>query len=146
MKLSTKGRYGLRAMIDLAANSEGEYLPLHTIAERQGISERYLEQVFSALKKAGLVKSVKGAQGGYSLSKEPEYITVKDILYTLEGDISVVDNIEDDKENLLRECIKKNVWDKMNSAIEGVVENITLEELVRKYRVVHGEVNIMYYI
>ncbi|KMT20916.1 RrF2 family transcriptional regulator [Clostridium cylindrosporum] len=146
MKLSTKGRYGLRAMIDLAANSKGDYLPLHTIADRQGISERYLEQVFSALKKAGLVKSIKGAQGGYALSKDAAEITVKDVLSTLEGDISVIENVEYDKNNLLRHCIKINVWDKMNEAIDGVVSVMTLEDLVRRYREIHGEVDIMYYI
>lgn len=146
MKLSTKGRYGLRSMIDLAANSKGEYLPLHTIADRQGISERYLEQVFSALKKAGIVKSIKGAQGGYALARETNEITVKDILSVLEGDISVVENIDQDNQDLLRKCIKENVWDKMNEAIDEVISNMYLEDLVKKYREVNGEVEIMYYI
>lgn len=146
MKLSTKGRYGLRAMIDLGVNSNGEYLPLHTIADRQGISERYLEQVFSSLKKAGLVKSIKGAQGGYILAKNVENITVKDILCTLEGDIEVVENIENDKEDILRECIRVNVWEKMNEAIDKVVSSITLEELITKYKRINGDVDIMYYI
>lgn len=146
MKLSTKGRYGLRAMIDLGANSNGEYLPLHTIADRQGISERYLEQVFSALKKSGLVKSVKGAQGGYVLAKDAENITVKDILFALEGNLEVVENIEDKNEDMLRKCIRINVWEKMNEAIEEVVSSITLEELIAKYRKSNGDINIMYYI
>lgn len=146
MKLSTKGRYGLRAMIDLGANSNGDYLPLHTIAQRQDISERYLEQVFSALKKAGLVKSVKGAQGGYALSKGAESITVKDILWTLEGDMSVVENVENDNKDILRECIRKNVWDKMNEAIDRVIVSVTLEELVSRYRKANGDNDIMYYI
>ncbi len=146
MKLSTKGRYGLRAMIDLGANSNGDYLPLHTIAQRQDISERYLEQVFSALKKAGLVKSVKGAQGGYALSKDAESITVSDILCTLEGDMSVVENIESDNKDILRECIRINVWEKMNEAIDRVIESVTLEELVSKYRKANGDIDIMYYI
>ena len=146
MKLSTKGRYGLRAMIDLAANFTGEYIPLDKIAERQGISERYLEQVFSALKKAGLVKSIKGAQGGYALSGETKDITVKDILSTLEGDISIIDNLEFSQNDTLKECIKINVWDKMDEAIENVVNNITLEDLVRKYDKVNRRNEIMYYI
>ncbi len=146
MKLSTKGRYGLRAMIDLAANFTGEYIPLYKIAERQGISERYLEQVFSALKKAGLVKSIKGAQGGYALSGETKDITVKDILSTLEGDISIIDNLEFSQNDTLKECIKINVWDKMDEAIENVVNNITLEDLVRKYDKVNRRNEIMYYI
>lgn len=146
MKLSTKGRYGLRAMIDLGANSNGDYLPLHTIAQRQDISERYLEQVFSALKKAGLVKSIKGAQGGYTLSKGAESITVSDILCTLEGDMSVVENIENNDKDILRKCIRINVWEKMNEAIDRVIESVTLEELVSKYRKANGDIDIMYYI
>lgn len=146
MKLSTKGRYGLRGMIDLGANSNGEYLPLHTIAERQGISERYLEQVFSSLKKAGLVKSVKGAQGGYILSKSSESITVKDILSTLEGDLEVVENMENNDNDLIRECVKTKVWEKMNEAIDKVVSSITLEELIIKYKKLNGNMDIMYYI
>ena len=146
MKLSTKGRYGLRAMIDLAANFTGEYIPLYKIAERQGISERYLEQVFSALKKAGLVKSIKGAQGGYALSGETKDITVRDIISTLEGDISIIDNFEFSQNDTLKECIKIYVWDKMDEAVENVVNNITLEELVRKYDKVNRRDEIMYYI
>ena len=88
MKVSTKGRYGLRAMIDLSLYSKNELVPLASIAERQDISKSYLEQVFSALRKAGLVKSIKGAQGGYSLSTGPEDITVGMILRALERLIS----------------------------------------------------------
>jgi Rrf2 family protein len=89
MKLSTKGRYGLRAMVDLAVHSSGEHVALYSIAERQNISENYLEQVFSILRKAGLVKSVKGAQGGYTLADKPSNISIGAILRVLEGDLSV---------------------------------------------------------
>ena len=90
MKVSTKGRYGLRAMIDLALYSQNDQVPLVSIAERQDISKSYLEQVFSTLRKAGLVTSIKGAQGGYVLASDPEDITVGMILRALEGDLSVV--------------------------------------------------------
>ena len=89
MKLSTKGKYGLKAMFELAVSgNENEPVPLKYIANRQEISDQYLEQIFSALKKAGLVKSVRGAQGGYFLSKPASEITVADILRVLEGDMA----------------------------------------------------------
>ena len=92
MRLSTKGRYGLRAMVDLAVYSKSEHVALNSIAERQGISMNYLEQVFSTLRKSGLVKSIKGAQGGYILSEEPSNIKVGRILRVLEGPLSVIDD------------------------------------------------------
>jgi Rrf2 family protein len=147
MKLSTKGRYGLRAMLDLAVNSAGDHVSLYNIAERQGVSENYLEQVFSALRKAGLVKSVKGAQGGYILAHQPSKTTVGTILRALEGDLSVVD---DEKENsagnLVIRCIKNEVWDRMNESLNKVVDSITLEDLLLDYRKMEGVNNEMYFI
>ena len=91
MKLSTKGRYGLRALIDLALYSETEPVSINTIAERQGLSERYLEQLMALLKKNGIVKSIRGASGGYSLAKPASEISVGDILRALEGNLEPVD-------------------------------------------------------
>ena len=90
MKLSTKGRYGLRAMIDLARYSEEEPVSIGSIAMRQGISERYLEQLVAKMKKAGLVKSIRGASGGYVLAKDSSEISVGDILRALEGSLEPV--------------------------------------------------------
>ena len=90
MKLSTKGRYGLRAMIDLARYSEKEPVSIGSVAARQEISERYLEQLVALLKKAGLVKSIRGASGGYVLAKKPSEISVGDILRALEGSLEPV--------------------------------------------------------
>ena len=95
MKLSTKGRYGLRALIDLARYSEVEPVSINSIAERQGISERYLEQLMAMLKKAGLVKSIRGAGGGYVLAKEQKDISVGDVLRPLEGNLNPVELPED---------------------------------------------------
>jgi Rrf2 family protein len=111
MKFSTKGRYGLRAMIDLAVYSNGEHVALGGIAQRQGISTNYLEHVFSQLRKSGLVKSVKGAQGGYLLSENPSDIKVGRILRVLEGPLSVIDDDSDNtagSESVIRNCIKTN--------------------------------------
>ncbi len=144
LKVSTKGRYGLRAIIDLIINSNGENIPLITIAERQDISKNYLEQVFSALRKAGIVKSTKGAQGGYYLADKPSNITVGDVLRVLEGDLSVVSSDLDDQDNPIEECISRNVWEKVDSKVNEIIDSITLEDLVNEYR--NDSNTLMYYI
>jgi Rrf2 family protein len=149
MKLSTKGRYGLRAMVDLAVNSAGDHVSLCSIAERQDISENYLEQVFSILRKSGLVKSVKGAQGGYILSDDPGNIRVGSILRALEGDLSVVDESLEENishQSIIQNCIKLNVWDKINESINSIVDSITLEDLVNEYTKISGSSQDMYFI
>lgn len=149
MKISTKGRYGLRALLDLAIHSNGEHVPLSNIAERQEISENYLEQVFSTLRKAGLIRSVKGAQGGYILVDKASKIKVGTILRVLEGDLSVADEEISSQERYdlsLQHCIQANVWDKMTESINSLVDSITLEDLLQEYKLMHGKSNIMYYI
>ncbi|MBN7772218.1 RrF2 family transcriptional regulator [Clostridium aminobutyricum] len=148
MKVSTKGRYGLRAMVDLAIHSTNGHVALYCIAERQNISVNYLEQVFSTLRKAGLVKSVKGAQGGYTLADIPSNITIGKILRSLEGNLSVVDENEIDasEDQSVRYCIKVNVWDKMTDSLNYLVDSITLEDLVNEYKKMSGTLATMYYI
>lgn len=149
MKFSTKGRYGLRAMIDLAVHSKGEHVALYSIAERQGISTNYLEQVFSLLRKSGLVKSVKGAQGGYILAEAPTDIKVGRILRVLEGPLSVIDQNAESSiadETSIQHCIRINVWDKMNESLNQLVDSITLEDLADNYRKKMGIQDTMYYI
>jgi len=146
MKISTKGRYGLRAMLDLAVFSNGEQVPMNCIAERQKISVNYLEQVFSSLRKAGLVKSVKGAQGGYALAEEPSEIRIGSILRALEGDLAVIDNRDSIFKNAIQICMDELVWDRMNSCLNEVVDSMTLEDLACDYRRINGMEAIMYYI
>lgn len=147
MKISTKGRYGLRAMIDLAHKSVSDHVPLKSIAESQNISEGYLEHVFSTLKKAGLVKSIKGPQGGYILAGEPSSITVGTVLRVLEGDLTLVDdNINSDGNNPIERCIKLNVWDKIDQCINSIVDEITLEDLVSEYKKMVNAETDMYFI
>src|SRR5665647_374969 len=124
MKVSTKGRYGLRSMIDLAINATEGHVALLYIAERQNISVNYLEQVFSTLRKAGLVKSVKGAQGGYILGDSPSRITIGRILRALEGSLSLVEGADSKPvmENSLQDCIKVNVWDKLTESLNQIVD------------------------
>lgn len=144
MKISTKGRYGLRAIIDLALNSHGEHVSLVNIAERQDISKNYLEQVFSTLRKAEIVKSVKGAQGGYELAKDPCEITTGEILRALEGNLSVVSLSSENEDNKIEKCIKKNVWNKIDESVNKVIDNTTLEDLINEYK--KDSDVIMYYI
>lgn len=148
VKISTKGRYGLRAMVDLAVHSKGGHVALNSIAERQDVSGIYLEQVFSTLRKAGLVKSVKGSQGGYVLSDDPSKLTVGAVLRALEGDLSIVD-LEEDIKNAtqgVRYCIATKVWEKVNECINDVVDSMTLEDLADKHRRLNENQQLMYYI
>ena len=133
MKVSTKGRYGLRAMIDLALYSTNDSVPLISIAERQDISKSYLEQVFSALRKAGLVKSIKGSQGGYVLGFDAEEITVGMILRALEGDLSVVPMEDEVITNRIESYIRDNIWDKIDEKVFSFIDNLTLKDIIDDY-------------
>ena len=133
MKLSTKGRYGLRAMIDLARYSEVEPVSINSIAARQNISERYLEQLVALLRKAGLVKSIRGATGGYILAKDAAEISVGDILRALEGSLEPVKCAAFySEEGCMASdgCVTKYVWQKINDSINETVNQMMLDELV----------------
>lgn len=133
MKISTKGRYGLRMMVDLAANTTTTPTPLKEVAHRQDISDKYLEQIVTQLNRAGLVKSVRGAQGGYALSRPPEQITVGDVLRVVEGSLSLVDCADDEGCcEKASSCATSYVWVKIKQAVEDVVDNITLKDLVER--------------
>ena len=135
MKISTRGRYGLRAMADLAARGGGDYIKLNSVAERQGIPEHYLEQLIAALKKAGYVNSARGARGGYFLAMPPESISVGDILRALEGPLYPVDCVSDEGDascggSDCKSCVAKPVWEKIYGSLSGVVDSITLADLI----------------
>ena len=119
MKLPTKGKYGLRALIDLAQYSEDSPVSITSIARRQDISERYLEQLMSKLKKAGLVKSIRGANGGYVLAKEAKDISVGDVLRAPGGEWKGADS-----------CVTRYVWKRINDSIDQTVDEIWLNQLV----------------
>ena len=131
MRVSTRGRYALRLMLDLAMNNTGEPVRLKDVAKRQEISEKYLEQIISILNKAGCVKSVRGPAGGYSLKRKPEEYTVGMILRLTEGSLAPVDCVEDGTDcGRADQCVTVLLWKKLNDAINGVVDNITLADLV----------------
>jgi len=135
LKLSTKGRYGLRALIDLAQYSEEEPVSITSISDRQGISERYLEQLMAKLKKAGLVKSIRGAGGGYVLEKNMNEISVGDVLRALEGNLDAVQCSGLNPEEGCKtadSCVTKYVWQKINDSINQTVDSIMLEQLVEE--------------
>lgn len=132
MKISTKGRYALRLMLDIAMNDSESPVSIKDIASRQGISDKYLEQIISVINSAGYVRSIRGAQGGYLINKDPKDITVGMILRLTEGSLAPVVCVED--ENALCEkldnCSTAIVWKRLNAAINDVVDGITLADLV----------------
>ena len=134
MKISTKGRYALRLMLDLALNSNGTAVPLKEAAERQGISDKYLEQIVTQLSRAGLVRSVRGAGGGYLLTRNPSEYSVGEILRVLEGNLAPVSCAEGigccDRAD---RCVTVEVWREIQAAVSQVVDNMTLADLVRRY-------------
>lgn len=132
MKISTKGRYALRLMLDLATYNTGEPISLNDVAKRQEVSEKYLEQIISILNRGGLVKSSRGAKGGYSLRHRPEEITVGMILRLTEGDLAPVACVSDDNSaecSRIETCVTARVYKKINEAITGVVDGITLADM-----------------
>ena len=134
MKISTKGRYGLRALVDLAGHDNGEPIALASIAQRQKLSLNYLEQVFSVLRKAGIVKSLKGVNGGYRLAKKADDITVKEVLEVLEGKFSIVDEYAQEKgTDDVQEAIKTLVWDQINTRVNQLLEEKTLKQLMASF-------------
>lgn len=148
MKLSTRCRYGLRALVDLAAHMQSGPVPLGQIATRQGISLKYLEQDFSLLRKKGFVRSVKGAQGGYILDRDPATTTVLEIVRTLEGDQGLVDRPADDElaqATPIRRCLETNVWQPLNDQIDQTLVAITLQELLQA-DMLGDDAEPMYYI
>ena len=133
MKLSTKGRYGVKAMLDLAIHYGESPISIKSISQRQGISEYYLEQLFSALRKSKLIKSIRGAQGGYVLNKLPEEITVADIMEVLEGPIEISDCVEGTTCNNGNCCATRLVWQKIKTSIDDVTTSVTLKDIVNDY-------------
>lgn len=132
MKISTKGRYALRLMCDIAMNQNENPIPLKEIAERQNISVKYLEQIVIILSRAGFLKSIRGAQGGYKLVNSPDYYTVGMILRLTEGSLAPVSCLDDDVNNCSRanECQTLFVWENIYKAICNVVDNITIQDII----------------
>jgi Rrf2 family protein len=135
MKLSTKGRYGTRLMLELALHESSELVTLHQISKQQKISKKYLWSLINPLHRAGLVRAIRGAQGGYALAKPPAEITLRDIIVEVEGPLSIVDCVQMpsicDREPL---CIARDVWMELSGKIEETLASVTLKDLVDRYQ------------
>lgn len=139
MKISTRGRYGLRAMFDLAINQTHGPVPLNEIASRQNISEAYLEQLFANMRKAGLIKSVRGAYGGYLLGAPTDEIYIGQILRTLEGTIAPADCVSEDDGvecSGADVCVTRIIWEKIRDSINQVVDSLTLEDMIQEQKLI----------
>ncbi len=135
MRFSTKGCYGARAMLDLALNFANDPILLKDIARRQEVSEKYLEHLVSALRKRGLVRSIRGARGGYLLAKPPSEIRLSEIMEIMEGSMAPVDCVDDPRvchrANL---CVTRDIWAKVKEAIDNILESITLQDMVEEQK------------
>ncbi len=151
MKLSTKTRYGLRALVDLASYGENEQVALAKLSSRQELSVSYMEQVFVTLRKADIIKSTKGAQGGYSLARSSEEITVGQIIRALEGQILIVEESKNKGDESLiahnmEQCLQNQVWTPINESVNKVIDNITLAQLAQDMVKITEACIDMYYI
>ena len=144
MKVSTKGRYGLRALVDLTVSTIDAPVPLADIAGRQNISLNYLEQVFGQLRRAGIVRSIKGSGGGYRLAKDARQITVKEVLEALEGPFSLAEESGNPADPLQR-AIRRLVWDEIDRQVNSFLEEKTLDDLAKEYEKSRQD-GMMYYI
>ena len=133
MKLSTRTRYAVRAIIELAQNGNNKPLQLKIIAQRQDISVKYLEQLMAILRSSGFVRSIRGSKGGYVLAKAPNQIKLNEVLHRLEGTVTTVECVEnEDYCSRSADCASRYLWVQVEQAIEKVLEAITLQDLVDK--------------
>jgi Rrf2 family protein len=140
MRISTRARYGVRFLVDLAGRQEGGPVYLKDIARSQEISEKYLSQIVIELKSAGIISGFRGAHGGYVLARDPAEITLKEIVSVLEGDLSVIDCVQNSKScGRMDKCVSREVWMRLGEVIAETLEAITLADLVRRMREKTGE-------
>jgi len=133
MKISTKIRYGTRAMLELACHYGEGPIELREIARKEDISIKYLEQVIVPLRTAGLVKSARGSRGGYSLAKHPSQIYLKDLVETLDGPLNLIECLNDPKAcQKVPYCITRDIWREVSEAINGIFHSVTLEDMVHR--------------
>ena len=146
MKLSTKGRYGLRAMVELSINYGSKPIALKQISERLDISQKYLERLFASLKLAGLLHSARGAHGGYVLARHPSEINLHEVLQILEGSISPAECVDNPEICPLDKCcVIHGVWERLKEAMSDILESTTLQDLAKEQKKQLSE-DVMYYI
>jgi Rrf2 family transcriptional regulator, cysteine metabolism repressor len=147
MKLSTRARYGTRALLDLAIHGEGEPVSLKDIAKRQQISLQYLEHLMTPLIAAGMVRSVRGPKGGVLLAKSPEDIKLSEIIHLLEGSVAPVDCVDNPKLcSRSGLCVTRDIWDEVKQAVDGVLKGTTLQSMIERQEQKNTQKQEMYYI
>jgi Rrf2 family transcriptional regulator, cysteine metabolism repressor len=147
MKISTKIRYGTRAMLELASHYGEGAIELKEVAQKEGIPPKYLEQVIIPLRTAGLVKSVRGSKGGYSLARPPSEIYLKDVYEVLEGPVHLVDCLSDTKAcQRVSFCVTRDIWQEVSDAIAKVFSSVTLEDMLERKKQKEGKTPSMYQI
>jgi len=135
MKMSTKGRYGTRAMVDIGENYAKGPVSLRELAERQGISMKYMEQIVPLLKTSGLIRSTRGARGGYVLAKSPSEISLRDIVQALEGSWCLVDCLDDKSLcDRAKECVTYEIWHDIHRAIHKILDSTSLADIIERHR------------
>ena len=140
MKISTKGRYGLRILLDLALNDSEKPRMIRDISESQHISEKYISRLIIELRKAGMVKSIRGSKGGYRISREPKEITLLDVVEVMEGPVSIVDCVSArDCCPRIASCVTREIWTELNNQIREALQKITLQEIIDRYRAKSGD-------
>jgi Rrf2 family protein len=147
MKLSTRGRYGTRALLDLALHHGEEPVLLKDIAEREQISVRYLEHLITPLITGGIVRTTRGAKGGVSLAKPPEEIKLSEIIQLLEGSIAPVECVNSPGIcSRSKSCVTRDIWDELKQAMDGILKSTTLQDLVERQKRKEQPEEVMYYI
>lgn len=149
MKFSAKGEYGIRAVLDIALHFGEGPIQVREIARRQVIPERFLEQVMASLKKAGLVESVRGAQGGYLLTRSPARISLADVVQALEGRIAPMECVSEETLKRCEQvdlCVVRDVWKEVQNSIVDALDSITIEDLAKKQKQREQKVASMYHI
>ena len=141
MKISTKGRYGLRILLDIALYRVGDKpRMIREIASNQEISEKYISRLIIELRKAGMVKSIRGSKGGYRISREPKEITLLDVVEVMEGPVSIVDCVSArDCCPRIASCVTREIWTELNNQIREALQKITLQEIIDRYRAKNGD-------
>ena len=146
MNLSSRSRYGIRALIDPAVNARESCIQLGDIAVRNDISVKYLEQIFMTLRKGGMIRSVKGPQGGYLLAKKPQDIFISDVIRLLDGEYLLENEESENRENLTSKVIQEKMIEPMNSWMKNFLKNLTLQNLTEAYELELAGLQNMYYI
>ena len=147
MKLSTRGRYGTRALLELALHHKAGPVPLKNIAQSQQIPLQYLEHLITPLVAAGIIRSTRGARGGVWLAKPPQEIKLSEVIRLLEGSIALVDCVSDPKSCPRSDfCVTRDVWGELKKVMDGILESITLQDLVERQKRKEQSEEVMYHI